>query len=318
MESISKEVILAPYTMYKIGGPARFFVEPKNKDDLYEALAYAKNQSAPFIIIGAGSNILVSDKGFDGLVVHMLGGECRVDGDRMIVDAGVMMARAVMEAARVGLSGFEWGIGIPGTMGGSVRGNAGCFGGEIKNVVDSVEIFDAYASTVMRLNTYECGFGYRNSIFKTHPEWVIVSTTIKLQKGSPDAIQKEITRITGERVRKQDIGTKSCGCIFKNVSWDGGNIDRNAMCNQSPELEQFRHMPTIPASFLIDVSGLKGVCRARVCISRRHANYFVNEGGASADDVRSLIREVKDAVQKKFGISLQEEIQYIGFDKNAL
>ena len=221
---IKENISLAPYTIYKIGGAARFFVEARSEDGARKAIEFANEQKLPFVIIGAGSNMLVSDKGFDGVAIRMSGGEVRVDpsadgGERLVCDAGVMMARAVLAAAKVGLAGFEWGIGVPGTIGGSVRGNAGCFGSEMKDVVESVEVFDAAQHAMRKMNNNECEFGYRDYVFKKHPEWIILSARLNLMPGDAAAIQQEVQRITMERLAKQDIGTKCCGCNFKNTVW---------------------------------------------------------------------------------------------------
>lgn len=311
--SIEKGVQLAPHTIYKIGGPARFFVEVKNYEELRGALQFAEKEKVPFVILGAGSNVLISDKGFSGLLICMKGGNITTDGELLQADAGVMMARASVHAAQVGLSGFEWAIGIPGTIGGSVRGNAGCFGGEMKDVVESVEVFDTQKLTSHKLQTADCGFGYRDSIFKKHPEWIILRAALNLKKGDSRHIQAEVKRVTMERTAKQDIGTKSCGCIFKNVPWTRKDINREKLVEKFPELEQFSSRDTIPASFLIDEAGLKGRRVGKMFISPKHANYFVNKGGATAEEVIILIGIAKDVVRRKFGILLEEEIQYVGF-----
>jgi len=311
--NIKENTPLSNYTIYKIGGPARFFVEVKNLGEIKEATEWAQKQNLSFFIIGAGSNVLVSDKGFNGLAIHIAGGEVRVEGEKLMADAGVMMARAVIESAKVGLSGFEWGIGIPGTIGGSVRGNAGCFGHEMKDVVESVKIFDSSKATSHKLQVTGCAFGYRDSVFKKHPEWIILSAILALKKGDAGEIQKKIKEITTERTQKQDIGTKSCGCIFKNVSWTRKDINKEKLLSKLPELEKLKSKPNIPASFLIDSASLKGKKVGKVFVSPKHANYFVNEGGATAEEVVMLIALVKDAVRRKFGILLEEEIQYIGF-----
>ena len=227
MIEVKENIGLAPYTIYKIGGAARYFAEAKNVDDLREALAYAAEKKTPFFILGAGSNVLIADKGYEGMIIRMTGGSVLADGERVIADAGVMMARVVTEAARAGLAGFEWGIGVPGTIGGSVRGNAGCFGGTMKDVIESVEIADVGNTAKHRMfDSMACGFGYRDSVFKRHPEWIIVSVTLRLRKGHAAAIQERIRAITAERMTKQAIGTKSCGCIFKNISWTREDIKR--------------------------------------------------------------------------------------------
>ena len=348
---------LAPHTMYKIGGPARFFVEVRNSKELCEALAFAAknkfvpfapslnlhqkdlarsasaNFSAGFFILGAGSNILVSDKGFGGVVIKIKGGEVKFDGERMIADAGVMMARAAHEAQIAGLAGFEWAIGVPGTIGGSVRGNAGCFGGEMKDVIEKVSILNfsrrevgiptslseefneasGQFSKTEELNNQQCQFGYRYSIFKKHPEWVIISATLKLKKGDPEVIREEVKRIALNRTAKQDIGSKSCGCIFKNIPWSREDIDKNKILTRFPDMPSSGTVDGIPVSYLISQAGLKGRRAGCVFVSPKHANFFVNDGGASAEEVIMLIGIVKDAVQRKFGILLEEEIQYVGF-----
>ncbi len=319
---IKENIPLAPYTIYKIGGPARFFVEAADADAVREALEFAAEKKVPFVIIGAGSNMLVSDHGFNGVAIRMVGGEVRVDGERLVCDAGVMMARAVLAAAQAGLGGFEWGIGVPGTIGGSVRGNAGCFGGEMKDVIESAEIFDVSQNSKFKIQNSECGFGYRDSIFsarggsasggKKHPEWIILSAVLKLTQGDTAVIQKEVRRITMERLVKQDIGTKCCGCIFKNTEWGREDTDREKLTAQFPELAAFTSQSHIPTSLLLDRAGLKETRIGGAVISPKHANFFINEGTASAEDIHALIQRAKNEVQKKFGILIEEEIQYVG------
>jgi len=309
---IKENIPLAPYTIYKIGGLARFFVEAGAADEVRQALDFAVAQKLPFVIIGAGSNMLVSDHGFDGVAIRMIGGNMRVEGERLVCDAGVMMARAVLAAAQDGLGGFEWGIGVPGTIGGSVRGNAGCFGGEMKDVVESVEVFDSMQNAKLKIQNAECEFGYRGSIFKKYPEWIILSAVLKLEPGDAAAIQQEVQRITMERLAKQDIGTKCCGCIFKNTAWGREDTDREKLMAQFPDLAAFANQSHIPTSFLLDRAGLKGTRMGGAMISPKHANFFINEGSASARDIRALITRAKETVREKFGILIEEEIQYIG------
>jgi len=310
---IKENILLAPYTIYKIGGPAKFFTEVTNAGELKEALEFAAQKKIPFFILGGGSNVLISDRGFDGLIVRMAGGDIKTDGQRLGADAGAIMVRAVNEAARAGLAGFEWAAGIPGTIGGSVRGNSGCFGGEMKDVVESVGIFDVNNAKSFELKNADCNFGYRDSVFKKRPEWIIVSVVFKLQKGDPAEIQKKIEKIQKERNEKQDIGTKSSGCIFKNISWQRKDINKEKLIRRLPELENFRDKPNIPASLLIDRAGLRGYRIGNARISEKHANFFINDGNALAEDIIKLINVAKDTVKKKFGIVLEEEIRYVGF-----
>lgn len=320
---IKENISFAPRTIFKIGGKARFFIEAKNSDELIEALDFSRARNVPFFILGAGSNILVSDKGFDGLVIRIIGGELKVMGSKLIVGAGAMMANAVNAASKAGLSGFEWGVGIPGTIGGSIRGNAGCFGSEMAQVIEQVRVLEVKTQNAKRktttqnlkpfkLNNKGCQFGYRDSIFKRHPEWVILSAVLKLKKGDPEKIQKKIIEHTRRRAETQDIGAKCAGCIFKNVSW-GDVSNRRDLISKFPDFKKFETKENIPAGFLIDNSGLRGRRVGGAFISPKHANYFVNDGTAKAEDIVKLISLAKNTVKKNYGIELEEEIQYIGF-----
>lgn len=311
--TIRKNIPLAPYTVYKIGGPARFFIEASAKKEIIEAAAFVRAKRLPFFILGAGSNVLISDAGYNGVIIRIAGGETGIDGSLFHADPGVMMARAAHDAMRNELAGFEWAVGIPGTIGGSIRGNAGCFGGEMKDVIKSVEVFDAAKGTTYAISRKQCAFAYRDSIFKHHPEWVILSAVFELRKGNLEDIQKKTSAIAAERRRTQDIGTKSCGCIFKNFMWGEVRGDKERLLKCFPEFEQFRENETLPASFVIDQAGWKGKAIGRVRVSKKHANFFVNEGGASAEEAVMLISAVKNDIMKKYGLFLKEEMELVGF-----
>ena len=313
MIAIKENISLAPYTVYKIGGSARFFIEASAKDHIIEAAAFARARNIPFLVLGAGSNVLISDAGYNGVVIHLAGGKIESRGASVRIDSGVMMARAAHEAAQKELAGFEWAVGIPGTVGGSVRGNAGCFGGEMKDVVRSVEVFDTVRSTMRRVSRAQSAFAYRDSFFKRHPELIILSATLVLRHGSREEIQNKIVALSKERAEKQDIGAKSCGCIFKNAAWDSPGSNAKNRLHRIPELRRFEEAGVIPASFLIDTIGWKGKAIGRARVSKKHANFFVNEGGASADEALMLMSAVKNDVARRCGVVLEEEIQLIGF-----
>jgi len=323
MSDLRHNIILAPYTVYKIGGPARFFAEVRNEREMKEALDSAAKNHATVFILGAGSNILVSDKGFDGLVIHIIGGGLRINGSAVTVDAGIMMPRLAIETAKAGLSGLEWGAGVPGTVGGAVRGNAGCFGGEIKDVVESVNIFDVKKTTNYKLQATNCEFDYRESIFKKHPEWIILSAVLKLKQEDPahtGELLEIIRQKSAERIGEQPIGESSAGSIFKGVPLSeeilkklGNRIPwwHKKHENSSWVFENRRGF--ISAGFFIETAGLKGERVGNAVISPKHANFIVNLGNAKTEDVLTLISIVKDAVMRKFGVMLEEEIQYVGF-----
>lgn len=309
---VQENVPFTQYSVFKIGGPARFFAIAKTKDELVEALGFAKEKNIPFFMLGVGSNILVADKGFNGIVIKNELNGMVVDEDMGVIraDAGISMPRLVAEAAKNSIAGFEWGIGIPGSMGGSVRGNAGAFGKEIKDVLVSVEIYDIATGAMKQFNNIECKFGYRDSIFKHKPNLIILSAVFRGAKGEKETIQNRIKEISGMRSKTQDIGAKCAGCIFKNPKWPQ---ERERLLKEFPNLAQFQDRETIPASYLIDHAGFKGKRVGNAEVSGAHANYITNEGGATADEVMQLIALIKEYVHRKYGVLLKEEIQLVGF-----
>ncbi|OGZ31002.1 MAG: UDP-N-acetylenolpyruvoylglucosamine reductase [Candidatus Niyogibacteria bacterium RIFCSPLOWO2_01_FULL_45_48] len=313
MLNIQENIELASHTVFKIGGPAKYFCETASANELAEAVLWAKEKNVPFFVLGAGSNVLVSDKGFEGLVIKnkATGIKLGHSVSKLVIEAeaGAQMARVVAESVKAGLSGFEWAIGIPGTIGGSVRGNAGCFGSEMKDVVESVDVFDAKNNANSKLPTANCDFGYRDSVFKHNPNLIILSATLKLANGDPKKSQSLVAGYAKKRAESQDIGQKCAGCIFKNVEWSRKDIDKTFMLEKFPELKQFSNQKSIPAGFLIDFLGLKNSKVGGAEISAKHANYFINTGGAVAEDVLTLAAMVKEKIQNHYGVYLEEEIQ---------
>lgn len=306
---IQENVELKPHTVFKIGGRARYFCEARTLDDLREVIRFAHEKNTPFFLLGAGSNLLISDRGFNGLAVKMMLANLSIYGTRVEADAGVSMARATAEIIRAGLAGFEWAIGIPGTVGGSVRGNAGCYGKEMKDALHSVHVFDAEKEEFRVLSKRECNFGYRDSIFKRKPKWIIISAILHLEPGDKTHSQALVQNYSLKRLQTQDIGAQCAGCMFKNVLW--GAVDKSALTKKFSELRKFSSESVIPAAFLIDQLGLKGMKIRGAAISTRHANYFVNVDNSTAEDVMALVSLAKDRVRRTYGISLEEEVQFI-------
>lgn len=305
---------LAPHTVFKIGGPADFYVDTNTAEDLIRALHEAKSRGRPWLVLGAGSNVLVSDAGYRGTAIHPGGGTIQFDGERVKADAAVSMARLVAESLRHGLRGFEWAIGVPGTIGGSVRGNAGCFGSEMKDVLRAIHVLDAATGRAEEWPSRAAGFHYRDSAFKHRPELVVLGVELALIPGDPRDGERLVREYTAHRAKAQDIGSQSAGCIFKNVPWGRSDIDVAKVRRQFPELPPSGTVGGISAGFLIDQAGLKGLRMGGAAISGRHGNFFLNRGDALAEDVRRLIEHAKREVLERFGIALEEEIQYIGFD----
>ncbi|MEK7660008.1 MAG: UDP-N-acetylmuramate dehydrogenase [Patescibacteria group bacterium] len=288
---IQSAVPLAPHTYFKIGGPARFFAVASSVGDVKEAVAFAMSHRVPFIVISGGSNVLIADDGYAGLVIKMNLRRMFTELHTITAGSGVPMAKVVSGAVAEGLTGIEWAIGIPGFVGGSVRGNAGCFGGDVARVLDSVFVLNSETGETETLPASVCEFGYRDSMFKRRPEFIILEATFRLNPGNKEESQKTVKAFTVERIAKQDIGAQCAGCMFKNPS------------------------PDMPAGKLIDEAGLKGYVIGGAQISQRHANYFLNAHHATAGDVAALATHAKAVVKEKFAIELEPEIQFIGFDK---
>lgn len=313
MEAIKQNIDLKPYTYFKIGGPARFFVEVKTAEDVAKAVEFAKKEKLPFFVVGAASNILVADGGFFGLFIRILLRDIKRDGSHLVAGAGVPMAVLVARALQEKLSGMEWAIGIPGTVGGSIRGNAGCFGGEVKDTLVSVKILNAESGLIEKHDNAFCNFAYRESIFKKNPALIIFEGSFQFREGDAEASQKMVRYYTSLRSSAQDIGSASAGCVFKNVPWPEDEKRRERLLYIVPHLAEFKDRPTIPAGFLIDNLGLKGRAVGNVSVSKKHANYLINNGGATAEEVIMLIGLIKEYVHRKYDLYLEEEIQYVGF-----
>ncbi|HEY4527498.1 MAG TPA: UDP-N-acetylmuramate dehydrogenase [Candidatus Paceibacterota bacterium] len=328
---MKENVSLKPFTVFQVGGPARFFTETHSKEEVIEALRWAKEKKIPSFILGLGSNILVSDQGFPGLVIKISGGKVSRDGDLITAEAGAKMAEVVNFSLQNGLVGFEWAIGVPGTIGGSVRGNAGCFGSEMKDVVMSVGAFNTGSRENVELDNSDCQFGYRHSIFKKRPELIVLGAVLKLKPGDVGEARRKIARASkarvslvaepadreffnpGGHIAPQEIGRPTVGCAFKNVLWSRKDVDKEYLISRFPKFKVFEANPGLPTGFLIEEAGLKGVEIGGAMVSEKHANFIINTGNATAEDIVMLIGLIKERVHRKLDVFLEEEIQYVGF-----
>ncbi len=329
MIEIKENVPLKNYTTFRIGGPARFLVAVKSEEELIEALNYAKGNNLPFFILGGGSNLLVSDRGFDGLVIKnkLLAFSFQLSACTIEAGAGVPLALAVNKSVENNLTGLEWAAGIPGTVGGAVRGNAGAFGGSMGDIVEKVKVLEisndqflipnqisnpkSQIPNKLQIKNYklqDCQFGYRTSIFKQNKNLIILSATIKLKSGNKEESQKKIKEIIAKRIAKQPKAA-SAGSYFL-----------NPVVTDQKLLEEFEHDRGIkckddklPAGWLIDQAGLRGKKIGGAMVSEEHTNFIVNTGAATAEDVIMLVSVIKQQVRDKFRVELIEETQYLGF-----
>jgi len=304
-----KEEILAPYTSFKIGGKATRFAEIRSEPDLIEALHEIRKDSDRYFILGGGTNLLVSDYGFEGSVLLIKMQQCEFERDgRVRVDAGFDMAQLVHEASSRGFAGIEWAGGLPGTVGGAVRGNAGCFGGEMKDVIEFVESFTPEGLRMRRRNE-ECLFGYRDSIFKRNGE-IITRVTLKLKPNDdPRRLLSAVENKILWRKARHPLEYPNAGSIFKNIPVEA--VPNSVLAEYYASIKQ-DPFPILPAAKLLDKAGLKGATVGAAQISQKHPNFIINLGGASARDVASLIAEAKKEVMMRFGVALEEEIFYLG------
>jgi len=311
MIKIQKNVVLAPYTTFKIGGPTKYFVEITKEDELKEALEYALKNKLKFFVLGSGSNILVSDQGFDGLVIRFQNTECKVTDAEIACGAGASLLKAVRLAADSSLAGLEWAAGIPGTVGGAVRGNAGAFGSNMHSVVAKIRAFfpEEAGFSVKDFTTEECEFEYRNSLFKKNNNLIIFSVILKLKKGNSEEIQNKTKEIIEKRNQMHPQGTASAGSFFVNPKVS----DIKLLDEFEKDSGKRFSDNTIPAGWLIQEVGLTGQKIGGAMISEKHSNFIVNTGSAKAEDVIILMDVVKEKVRTKLGVQLVPEVNFLGF-----
>lgn len=308
MLDIKKNIPLKNYTTFHIGGPAKFFVEVESEDELLEALQYAKENSLEFFILGGGSNLLVSDKGFDGFVIKIRNSKFEIRNSSIECGAGVSLAMAVNESMNRGLGGLEWTGGISGTIGGAVRGNAGAFGSCMKDAIQSVKAIDTKDLGIKIYDLKKCEFEYRSSVFKENKNLIILSAVLKLEKGNKEKIQNKVKEIIKKRELKHPK-ENSAGSFFKNPIVENKELVEEFERDQSIKCRDNK----IPAGWLIEQAGLRGKKIGGAMVSEKHANFIVNTGDATAEDVIMLVSFIKQQVRDKFGIELREEVQYLGF-----
>ncbi|MDP3970276.1 MAG: UDP-N-acetylmuramate dehydrogenase [bacterium] len=285
---IEEGVSLAPFTTFKIGGPAKYFFRAKTRKDLEAVLREASKNNIPIFILGGGSNILIHDKGFDGLAIKMELNDISIKDTSLVAGAGVLLNAAIMRAVKEGLSGLEFATGIPAKVGGAVWANLGSRGSDMSKVVASVIATDMQGNERV-FSHADCKFEYRHTIFKDEP-WVIIEAKFNLHPRSTQELRQAMVDLAKLKKEEQDVGEDTAGCAFRNP-----------------------HDHEHAAAKLIDDLGLKGFAIGGAQVSEKHANFILNKGGATADDVVQLISYIKQQVRDKKGVQLMEEIEYVGF-----
>ena len=258
----------------------------RDRDELLAALRLARAAGVPWFVLGNGSDLVVADAGIRGLVIRNRARAVRIDGTSLQADAGSAMAMLVKRCTQEGLTGLEFGISIPGTLGGAVWANAGAHEGEMRQVVSGVEAWDPEGGGKLMLAAEECGFSYRESRFKHSPE-VVVAASLLLAEGDPAQIARRVDEHQAQRRATQPLADMNAGSVFRNPAGDH-------------------------AGRLIEAAGLKGFRIGTASVSTLHANFIVTDRGGRASDVRALGDHVRETVAARFGVTLMYEIEFVG------
>ncbi len=307
-KKIKKDISLKEYTTFRIGGKADFLIEARDEKEFIKVLKFAKKNKIPFFVLGEGSNILFSDEGFKGIIVKLKDSKIKLKKNEIEVSAGLPLRKLLSFCIKKEISGFEFLAGIPGTIGGGVKGNCGAFGSSIGDFVKKVKVFDLKNLKILSLSKKDCKFSYRESIFKKNKNLIILKIILSFRKGKKEEIRKKIKENLKYRKEKQPLDYPSAGSVFKNYS---GEIKNKKLLKRYPELKEFNKKKIIPAGFLIEKCNLKGRKKGGAQISPKHANFIINLGKAKAKDVLYLVELAKKKVREKFKISLKEEIEII-------
>lgn len=272
---------------FRVGGPAACFLTPSTKEQIREILHICQEEKTPYFILGNGSNLLVSDQGFDGVVLQVYKNmnQVTVEGEHLRVQAGALLSATARKALEAGLTGMEFAAGIPGTMGGAAVMNAGAYGGEMKDILESVTVLTPEGEQ-KELKNEELQLGYRTSVVK-EKGYIVLEAVLGLKKGDPEAIKSRMDELKEQRVTKQPLEYPSAGSTFKR-----------------PE--------GYFAGKLVMDSGLRGYQVGGARVSEKHCGFVINAGGATAKDVRTLMENVRDIVYKKYGVTLEPEVKFLG------
>jgi UDP-N-acetylmuramate dehydrogenase len=308
LQNLRHEEKIAPHTTFGIGGIAKYYLEAKTKKELIRAIERAREEGIRIWIVAGGSNLACSDEYFDGLFLRYNGGAISLDGNRITVDGGVRLSTLVEVAVANGLMGLEMLSGIPGTVGGATVGNAGAYGRNIGQMIESAEVYDRKKDATFVLPKTECEFTYGNSIFKRDKgkNWIVLSVTLFLSVGNVDELKKTSEEIITKRKKAYPEGIKCPGCFFKNVLAKDVDVETVAKLDQSKIIDG-----KIPAGYLVEKVNGKGLTVGGLSVASFHGNLILNDGTATFDDVINIASELKKRVHNAFGIELEEEVRYI-------
>jgi UDP-N-acetylmuramate dehydrogenase len=303
--TVSTGVPLSRYTRFGMGGPADLYAETGNVEAFIAALDAGRSSGIPTMVIGGGTNLVVSDRGFRGIVLRYRGDRLTAANGRVLADAGAVFEDLVNFAIARGLQGLETFAGIPGSVGAAIYGNAGAYGHSLSERVVNVRFHDGCGIRVF--NNEECQFHYRESVFKRHKDWIIFSTELLLEPADSIALRETADGILKVRNEKFPVTMKCAGSIFKNLLLEDLPPAVAAEVPASAVREG-----KVPAAWFLEQVGAKGLQRGDIHVAAYHANLIYNAGAGTASDLCALIQDLKARVRARFGMDLEEEVQYVG------
>jgi len=306
--TVSAGAPLSRYTRFAIGGPADIYAETADVESFLRALAVARRSELDMMVMGGGTNLIVSDDGYRGIILRFIARSISAAGECVTADAGAELQELVDFTAAGGLKGLETLAGIPGSVGAAVYGNAGAYGHSISERVRVVRFFDG--ESVRELDNAGCEFRYRESIFKRNKHWIIFSATLAMERADAGTLQKTAADIVKVRNEKFPVTMKCAGSIFKNLLLAELAPDVAAEVPSSVVREG-----KVPAAFFLEQVGAKGLQCGDIHVAAYHANLIYNAGAGTAASLCGLIHELKKRVHERYGLELEEEVQYVGFPR---
>jgi UDP-N-acetylmuramate dehydrogenase len=301
---IYEDADLSRYTRFAIGGKARILVHAFTEETLAEAIAAVRENGSRFALIGAGSNLIASDDGFDGVVLRYDGDAVEIEGSAVRVGAGAVLHHLIDLLIDRGLKGLETMTGIPGFVGGAIYGNAGAYGHSIQERVECVRYFDG--ESFRDAGNAACEFHYRESTFKRNKHWIVTSATLRMEPGEAGELRAAAAAILKVRNEKYPPSMRCAGSIFKNLIL--AELPEPVRAKVPPQVVR---EGKVPSAYFLEQVGAKGISNGPIVVADYHANLIYNSGGGTARQVRDIIRILKDRVRAAYGLELEEEVQYL-------
>lgn len=304
--TVKRDALLSHYTRFGIGGPADLLIETAEENSFVRGLKLVRDSGLPFVVIGGGTNLIVSDAGFRGLVLRYTGRAIRSEETRVYAQSGAELQSLVDYTVECGLAGIHTMTGIPGSVGAAVYGNAGAYGHSISETASRVRFYDG--ESVREFSNAECEFHYRESIFKRRKCWVIFSVELELTPADAAELRRSADQIVAIRNAKYPPTMKCAGSIFKNLI-----LSELPECVRTQVPSRVVREGKVPSAYFLEEVGAKGYSKGDIRVADYHANLIYNAGSGAASQLVEVIHELKQRVRDRFGFDLEEEVQYVGF-----